>query len=196
MRQPESDRQSTLDLNTQTSVGIVGVGGVGSWCALALLKAGVRVVHLWDHDTVAISNLHRTPFTLAQVGKLKTESIAELTGDPEGLVCHGRWSEALAPHQAPSLDWVICALDSHPLRQAVYKWSQSIGAIYIDAAAEGHNASVSDAPALVVPSDEHTGYDIVPQWIGPQLFAATMAATYVLYNQPPVWHLYEKGSIR
>ena len=44
----------------QTShVAVLGLGGVGSWCAEALCRSGVGQLTLADQDTVSVSNLNR-----------------------------------------------------------------------------------------------------------------------------------------
>ena len=40
-------------------VAVLGLGGVGSWCAEALARAGVGALTLVDEDTVSESNLNR-----------------------------------------------------------------------------------------------------------------------------------------
>ena len=40
-------------------VALFGVGGVGGHCAEALARAGVGTLHLYDDDTVSVSNLNR-----------------------------------------------------------------------------------------------------------------------------------------
>lgn len=40
-------------------VAVLGLGGVGSWCAEALARTGVGALTLADHDTVGLSNLNR-----------------------------------------------------------------------------------------------------------------------------------------
>lgn len=41
----------------QIPITIVGVGGIGSWAALALAKMGCRLVTLYDHDIIAWHNV-------------------------------------------------------------------------------------------------------------------------------------------
>ena len=57
---------------------VVGVGGVGSWCAEALVRTGVGHVTLVDDDVVAESNVNRQcPATTKTVGRQKVEVMAE-----------------------------------------------------------------------------------------------------------------------
>ena len=57
---------------------VVGVGGVGRWCAEALARTGVGHVTLVDDDAVAESNINRQcPATARTVGCPKVEAMAE-----------------------------------------------------------------------------------------------------------------------
>ena len=57
---------------------VVGLGGVGSWCAEALVRSGVGTISLVDSDTVAASNVNRQiQATVSSLGRLKTEALAE-----------------------------------------------------------------------------------------------------------------------
>ena len=57
---------------------VVGVGGVGSWCAEALVRTGVGKITLVDDDVVAESNVNRQcPAMAATVGRPKVEAMAE-----------------------------------------------------------------------------------------------------------------------
>jgi len=57
---------------------VVGVGGVGSWCAEALVRTGLGHVTLVDDDTVAASNLNRQcPATTATLGRPKVEAMRD-----------------------------------------------------------------------------------------------------------------------
>ena len=57
---------------------VVGVGGVGSWCAEALVRTGVRRLTLVDDDIVVPSNLNRQDeATVATLGQPKVEALRE-----------------------------------------------------------------------------------------------------------------------
>lgn len=59
-------------------VAVVGIGGVGSWAAEALLRSGVGTVRLIDMDVVAESNLNRqAQATQEAIGRAKVDAMAE-----------------------------------------------------------------------------------------------------------------------
>ena len=59
------------------SVGIAGLGGLGSNVAIALARAGVGRLHLIDFDRVDLTNLNRQQYTVEQLGQYKTQALAE-----------------------------------------------------------------------------------------------------------------------
>jgi tRNA A37 threonylcarbamoyladenosine dehydratase len=57
---------------------VVGIGGVGSWCAEALARTGVGHITLIDLDMVAESNTNRQIHALDDIyGKAKVDAMAE-----------------------------------------------------------------------------------------------------------------------
>ena len=57
---------------------VAGLGGVGSYCAEALARAGIGKLTLVDHDKVAVSNINRQlPALLSNVGSSKIELMQE-----------------------------------------------------------------------------------------------------------------------
>ncbi len=58
-------------------IGIAGTGGLGSNCALLLVRCGFRRFTLVDFDVVEPSNLNRQFFFSRQVGRLKVEMLRE-----------------------------------------------------------------------------------------------------------------------
>lgn len=64
------DGQEKLE---QSRVLVIGAGGLGCPCLLALAGAGIATVGIADFDSISISNLHRQPlYNFADAGKLKT----------------------------------------------------------------------------------------------------------------------------
>ena len=62
---------------SSTTVGICGLGGLGSNIAIALARAGVGKIILIDFDKVDITNLHRQQYKISQVGMYKTEVLRD-----------------------------------------------------------------------------------------------------------------------
>jgi len=66
----------------ESRVIVVGIGGVGSWAAEALVRSGVGSVSLVDSDRVCVSNTNRQiQATGAHIGRLKTEVLEERLRD-------------------------------------------------------------------------------------------------------------------
>ncbi|MDY5597574.1 MAG: ThiF family adenylyltransferase, partial [Kiritimatiellia bacterium] len=101
-------------------VAIFGVGGVGGWCAEALVRTGVRNITLVDDDIVAESNVNRqrqaTPST---IGRMKVEALRDILLDiaPDAAIASiaERYTPASAArfdNTLDSADFVIDAIDS------------------------------------------------------------------------------------
>lgn len=57
---------------------VFGVGGVGSWCAEALIRTGIKHLTIVDSDLVAASNINRQLMaTTKTIGKVKVEVLKE-----------------------------------------------------------------------------------------------------------------------
>lgn len=97
---------------------IFGVGGVGSWCAEALVRSGVRYMTIVDDDKVCESNVNRQLMaTSVNIGSSKVESLklrllqinpeAEIEAIQKRFCAESADSFALA-----SYDYIIDAIDS------------------------------------------------------------------------------------
>ncbi len=98
-------------------VAVIGLGGVGSFTAEALARAGIGSLLLVDHDTVSVSNINRQLHALTNtVEKPKTTVMAErLQGINPHLKLETRQrkftSEAAAELLGGQLDFVVDAID-------------------------------------------------------------------------------------
>lgn len=59
------------------TVAICGLGGLGSNIAISLARAGIGKLILIDFDRVELTNLHRQQYKADQIGRYKTEALAE-----------------------------------------------------------------------------------------------------------------------
>ncbi len=97
---------------------LFGVGGVGGWCAEALVRSGVRDLTTVDFDTVSASNVNRQLMaTSSTVGRPKVEALKErlLDVSPSARISAlcSRYSEETAGGFAlDDYDYVIDAIDS------------------------------------------------------------------------------------
>lgn len=99
-------------------VAIVGIGGVGSWAAEALARAGVGKLTLIDGDEVCVSNTNRQLHALAgNYGKAKVQVLADrlrsISPDIQINPIQEMVSKAsLAKHLQQGYDYVLDACDS------------------------------------------------------------------------------------
>ncbi|MBU2642850.1 MAG: tRNA threonylcarbamoyladenosine dehydratase [Gammaproteobacteria bacterium] len=97
---------------------VAGLGGVGSYCAEALARAGVGRLTLIDHDVVAISNINRQlPALLSTVGQSKAELMAARIRDINPaceltVICEFLVPETVADIVPADVDYVIDCIDS------------------------------------------------------------------------------------
>lgn len=116
---------AAMDRLRRSHVAVVGLGGVGSWCAEALARSGVGRLTLIDEDCVSLSNINRQLCALGStVGRPKAEVLAERLKDiaPEAEInpAVGRYDAdnravlfgAGEPdYVADAIDLVSCKLD-------------------------------------------------------------------------------------
>ena len=62
---------------SSATVAICGLGGLGSNIAIALARAGIGKLVLIDFDRVDTTNLHRQQYRANQIGRYKTDALAE-----------------------------------------------------------------------------------------------------------------------
>lgn len=74
--------QEAVELLSKKHVMVLGIGGVGSYCAEALGRAGVGKITLVDNDTVGLSNLNRQLCALhSTIGQYKSDVMADRLRD-------------------------------------------------------------------------------------------------------------------
>ncbi|WP_276857917.1 tRNA threonylcarbamoyladenosine dehydratase [Intestinimonas timonensis] len=106
-----------MDRLAQAHVCVLGLGGVGSWCAEALARSGVGELTLMDQDTVDLSNLNRQAEALeSTLGLPKAEAMAQrvLAVNPNCRVhpIQGRYeADTREDFFAANYDYIVDAID-------------------------------------------------------------------------------------
>lgn len=59
------------------AVAVCGLGGLGSNIAISLARVGIGKLILIDFDQVDITNLHRQQYKISQIGRYKTDALAD-----------------------------------------------------------------------------------------------------------------------
>ena len=106
---------------------IFGVGGVGSFCAEALVRAGIGNIVFVDNDTVSVTNINRQLIALhSTVGRKKAELCVERAKDinPSGFFearCVFYDESTADSFDFSDGDFIIDAIDSVPSKLLLIK---------------------------------------------------------------------------
>ncbi len=102
----------------QIRVILFGVGGVGGWCAEALVRTGVQHLTIVDFDTVAVSNVNRQVVAVSDnIGRVKVEEMKKrllaINPDAEIVAVNKKYDATTAnDFDLSAYDYVIDAIDT------------------------------------------------------------------------------------
>ena len=140
-------------------VAVVGIGGVGSWAAEALVRSGVGHLTLVDLDHVSESNINRQIHALSTtVGMAKIVAMQERIAliNPachvqciDAFVDAANWPDILPP----GVDAVIDACDQVKAKTVMAHWARSQNIPFVAVGAAGgkrhaHRVNIADLSAV------------------------------------------------
>jgi len=140
---------SSMSRLTSSRVLVIGAGGVGSHCAIALGRSGVRYLRVVDYDQVTLSSLNRHACaTLADVGSSKVEVLKRTL---EAVCPDERWLSVEARRikfdesSAGELlegewDYVVDAIDDVPTKTLLLASCARMGLKVVSCAGAGSKA--------------------------------------------------------
>ncbi len=120
--------RQAMDHLASQSVIIFGLGGVGSWCAEALVRTGLRRLTLVDSDLICATNVNRqSQATALNVGAVKTEAMRRrlLDINPHAKVAAVRaafGAETAGHFDLERHDYVVDAIDSLQHKICLLEW--------------------------------------------------------------------------
>ncbi len=111
----------------RAKVMVIGIGGVGSWVAEALVRSAVGHIVLVDLDDICVSNTNRQAHTLKNtIGQLKVEAMADrlrLINPQCKVTCIVDFvnRDNLAELIDTNIDYVVDAIDNARVKAAIIK---------------------------------------------------------------------------
>ncbi len=142
--------ETALDRLSKCHVMIFGIGGVGSFCAEALARAGVGNLTLVDNDTVGTSNINRQIIALhSTIGQYKSQVMADriLDINPE---CNVRSLPLLYNEESKGqffdgthYDYIVDAIDLVSCKLSLIQTTKSLNIPIISAMGTGNKLDPS-----------------------------------------------------
>jgi len=104
-----------LALIQSIKVGIGGAGGLGSNCAMMLVRSGFKHLEIIDQDVIDASNLNRQQYFTAEIGLPKVERLKQrlldINPDATILIHQTKWHEGNAEIFFKGFDYIVEAFD-------------------------------------------------------------------------------------
>ena len=183
-----------LERLRNANAAVFGVGGVGSYTAEALARAGVGHITLIDNDTVNITNINRQLIALhSTIGRPKTEVAAERIRDinPGCEVTALNLFYTGNEVDLTQFDYIADAIDSVSAKLNLVENAHRLGVNIISSMGTGNKL---DASKLVVTDLSRTSMCPLAKVMRTELRKRGIIHHEVVYStEPPVMHRAESG---
>jgi hypothetical protein len=125
------------DKFAEQRIGIIGLGGTGSYVLDLVAKTCVKEIHLFDGDVFSQHNAFRTPGAASiEELKLKPTKVTYLKSVYEkmrhGLVMHEQFMDGSTSNQLSGLDFVFLCLDSGASKKGIVATLTELGIPFIE----------------------------------------------------------------
>lgn len=104
-----------LSLIQSKKIGIGGAGGLGSNCAMMLVRTGFKYLEIIDQDVIDPSNLNRQQYFANEVGLSKVEvtkkRLLDINPDAAILIHQTQWDEEKGSQFFQGCDFIVEAFD-------------------------------------------------------------------------------------
>ncbi len=104
-----------LALIQSKKIGMGGAGGLGSNCAMMLVRCGFKYLDIIDQDVIDASNLNRQQYFTAEIGRPKVKMLQkrllDINPDAQILIHQAQWHEGNAETFFKGCDFIVEAFD-------------------------------------------------------------------------------------
>jgi thiamine biosynthesis protein ThiF family 2 len=129
-----SERLSTIQA---VKVGIAGAGGLGSNCAVNLVRSGINKLVIVDYDGLEASNINRQYYFLDQIGQPKVAALREnlfrINPDLELTVIQAKIDASNARELFAGCQAVVEAFDNPECKQLLCEQLLGTGVLFVAA---------------------------------------------------------------
>ncbi len=142
--------KASVDVLKKSHIMIFGIGGVGSYAAEAIARAGVGEITLVDKDKVSVSNINRQLIALnSTVGKSKVEVMKSRIEDINPGIKVNAVEKFCLPENIDEffdrkIDYVIDAVDTVSAKIAIVEKCKKVGIEIISAMGAGNKLNPED----------------------------------------------------
>jgi sulfur carrier protein ThiS adenylyltransferase len=109
-------------------IGIGGAGGLGSNCAMMLVRSGFKYLEFLDHDKIEASNLNRQQYFFQDIGKPKAlitkERLLAINPDAQILAHEAKWSPDNAKNFFQNCTIIVEAFDNADFKHQFVEYYQ------------------------------------------------------------------------
>ena len=180
--------KSGVEKLRSTAVMVLGIGGVGSYTAEALARAGVGKLTLVDKDTVDVTNINRQlPALHSTVGRAKVEVMAERIADIDPDCDVAAEQCFFLPENAEQFDfrrydYVVDAIDNVTGKLAIIEKAAAEGVPVISSMGTGNKL---DPSMFRIATIEETRVCPLARVMRKELRARGIEGVKVLYSEEP-----------
>lgn len=177
--------RAALERLSCARVCLFGVGGVGSYAAEALARAGVGEIDIVDNDTVSITNINRQLCALSStVGQNKVDVVEKRLLDINPMLKVNKYLDFVLPenidkYDFSAYDYVIDAVDTVSAKLAIIEAAKKAGTAIISCMGTGNKL---DPMALTVTDIQKTTTCPLARVMRRELKARGIAHLSVLYS--------------
>ena len=177
--------KEALESLAASRVCLFGVGGVGSYAAEALARAGVGEIDIIDNDTVSITNINRQLCALSStVGQNKVDVVEKRLLDINPALKVNKYCDFVLPdnidkYDFSAYDYVIDAVDTVSAKLAIIEAAKKAGVPVISCMGTGNKL---DPMALTVTDIQKTSTCPLARVMRRELKARGIAHLRVVYS--------------
>lgn len=178
MTNPLYDRQKKLDLQTDMSITVVGVGGVGFWVAKFAAMSGIEEIHLFDDDTIEYHNLNRLDIPDKFLGRNKAD-VGQIIIRSIRPDCNVKaFAMKLRDYMFPKTDWLVDCTDNYESQVKNQAIAKDNDAQYMKVGYDGESFSINGKVAEWGEAED--GYVVIPSWCVPASIVGALAVAKIV----------------